>query len=51
MSQGFEARGTPLAQRLTAWYNLMKATGAQGELVDNPIEYFDYLLKLNKQVK
>ncbi|KAK0169992.1 hypothetical protein PV328_010611 [Microctonus aethiopoides] len=46
---GFEARGTPLAQRLTAWYNLMKATGAQGELVDNPIEYYDYLLKLNKQ--
>ncbi|XP_015124138.1 protein dispatched [Diachasma alloeum] len=46
---GFEARGTPLAQRLTAWYNLMKATGARGELTDNPIEYYNYLLQALKQ--
>ncbi|XP_011313149.1 protein dispatched [Fopius arisanus] len=46
---GFEARGTPLAQRLTAWYNLMKATGARGDLTDNPIEYYNYLLQVSKQ--
>ncbi|XP_034948798.1 protein dispatched [Chelonus insularis] len=46
---GFEARGTPLAKRFTAWYNLMRATGARGELVDDPIEYYNYLLQLMKQ--
>ncbi|KAL2743261.1 protein dispatched [Vespula maculifrons] len=46
---GFEARGTNLAQRLTAWQNLMEATKPRGELVDNPLEYYYYLEQLNQQ--
>ncbi|XP_019696069.1 protein dispatched isoform X2 [Harpegnathos saltator] len=41
---GFEARGTILAQRFTAWQNLMESTRANGELVDNPVEYHRYVL-------
>ncbi|XP_069672503.1 protein dispatched [Periplaneta americana] len=33
---GFEARGTVLAQRLTAWKNLLDATGPSGPLVIDP---------------
>lgn len=51
LSQGFEARGTKLAQRLTAWGNLMEATHPRGELVDNPLEYYYYLQNHNQQVK
>ncbi|XP_012280511.1 protein dispatched [Orussus abietinus] len=40
---GFEARGTMLAQRLTAWQNLMDATRPRGNLVDNPLEYYHFL--------
>ncbi|GAB1869493.1 Protein dispatched-like protein 1 [Camponotus japonicus] len=46
---GFEARGTVLAQRLTAWDHLMEATKARGELTDNPIEYHQYVRQLNQQ--
>lgn len=46
---GFEARGTKLAQRLTAWGNLMEATHPRGELVDNPLEYYYYLQNHNQQ--
>ncbi|XP_047355130.1 protein dispatched isoform X1 [Vespa velutina] len=46
---GFEARGTVLAQRLTAWQNLMEASSPRGELVDNPLEYYYYLKQLNQQ--
>nr|CAD7412071.1 unnamed protein product [Timema poppensis] len=35
---GFEARGTVIAQRLTAWSNLLEATRASGNLLVNPIE-------------
>lgn len=48
--QGFEARGTVLAQRLTAWHNLMDATKARGELTANPLEYHQYIRQLNQQV-
>jgi len=34
--QGFEARGTILAQRLTAWRNLLDATGPSGPLTIDP---------------
>ncbi|XP_018362841.1 PREDICTED: protein dispatched isoform X1 [Trachymyrmex cornetzi] len=40
---GFEARGTVLAQRLTAWNHLIEATKGRGELTDNPLEYYQYL--------
>ncbi|XP_015609573.1 protein dispatched homolog 1 isoform X2 [Cephus cinctus] len=45
---GFEARGTVLAQRLTAWQNLMDATAPRGELVNNPLEYYQYLQQLSQ---
>lgn len=28
----------------------MRATGARGQLIDNPIEYYNYLLQPTKQV-
>ena len=34
--QGFEARGTVLAQRLTAWTNLLDAASSSGPLTINP---------------
>jgi len=34
--QGFEARGTVLAQRLTAWMNLLDAASSSGPLTTNP---------------
>jgi hypothetical protein len=34
--QGFEARGTTLAQRSTAWKNLLDAAGSSGQLTVNP---------------
>ncbi|KAG5331523.1 DISP1 protein, partial [Acromyrmex charruanus] len=40
---GFEARGTVLAQRLTAWNHLIEATKGRGELTDNPLEYYQYV--------
>ncbi|KAG7206137.1 hypothetical protein KM043_003529 [Ampulex compressa] len=46
---GFEARGTVLAQRLTAWENLMEATKPRGQLIDNPLEYYQYMRKYNQQ--
>lgn len=49
--QGFEARGTTLAQRLTAWVNLIEATHPRGELVENPLEYYYYLQYHNQPVK
>lgn len=39
---GFEARGTELGQRMTAWHNLLEETSPQGQLVSNPYEYLDY---------
>lgn len=48
--QGFEARGTVLAQRLVTWYNLMEATKTRGELTDNPLEYHQYIHQLSQQV-
>ena len=49
--QGFEARGTMLAQRLTAWHNLIEKTHPRGELVDNPLEYYHYLQHIIQKVK
>ncbi|XP_015182400.1 PREDICTED: protein dispatched isoform X2 [Polistes dominula] len=46
---GFEARGTVLAQRLTAWQNLMKATEPRGEFTNNPFEYNYYLEQIKEQ--
>lgn len=46
---GFEARGTVLAQRLTAWNHLVEATKARGELTDNPLEYQEYIRHLTQQ--
>lgn len=40
--QGFEARGTTLAQRFTAWQNLIEASKARGELIENPLEYYHF---------
>ncbi|XP_066585770.1 protein dispatched [Prorops nasuta] len=48
---GFEARGTDLAQRLTAWQNLMKATKPRGKLTNNPLEYYHDLQHLNQQTE
>lgn len=39
---GFEARGTQLGQRITAWHNLLDETRpAGGQLIANPYEYFE----------
>lgn len=39
---GFEARGTELGQRMTAWHNLLDETSPLGgQLVANPYENFD----------
>ncbi|XP_014204932.1 protein dispatched [Copidosoma floridanum] len=46
---GFEARGTPLAQRLTAWKNLIESSSPRGHLVDNPLEYYYYLQDVHQQ--
>ncbi|XP_076175871.1 protein dispatched isoform X2 [Ptiloglossa arizonensis] len=46
---GFEARGTTLAQRLIAWQNLMEASKPRGQLIDNPLEYYNYMRQLNQQ--
>ncbi|KAI4473838.1 hypothetical protein M0802_015925 [Mischocyttarus mexicanus] len=46
---GFEARGTVLAQRLTAWQNLVEATKPRGEFTNNPLEYNYYLGQLKRQ--
>lgn len=48
--KGFEARGTTLAQRLIAWQNLMEASKPRGQLIDNPLEYYNYMRQLNQQV-
>ncbi|OXU27643.1 hypothetical protein TSAR_001530 [Trichomalopsis sarcophagae] len=48
---GFEARGTPLAQRLTAWKNLLESSNPRGDLVDNPLEYYYYIQDINRQNK
>ncbi|XP_011863763.1 PREDICTED: protein dispatched-like [Vollenhovia emeryi] len=46
---GFEARGTVLSQRLTAWSHLVETTKPRGELTDNPFEYRQYLHDLAQQ--
>lgn len=39
---GFEARGTKLGQRMTAWHNLLDETRASDGLLNaNPYEYYD----------
>ncbi|KAL7286599.1 hypothetical protein TKK_0019098 [Trichogramma kaykai] len=48
---GFEARGTPLAQRLTAWKNLMESSGPRGYFSINPLEYYYYLQDLDSREK
>lgn len=40
--QGFEARGTDLGQRITAWRNLLDETRPSGQLVANPYEDYEY---------
>lgn len=41
---GFEARGTKLGQRMTAWHNLLEETSPSGgKLIANPYEYLDEL--------
>ncbi|XP_055677193.1 protein dispatched [Lutzomyia longipalpis] len=37
---GFEARGTTISQRLTAWRNLLDETRPSGRLVANPLDDF-----------
>uniref|UniRef100_A0A1B0DL98 Uncharacterized protein n=1 Tax=Phlebotomus papatasi TaxID=29031 RepID=A0A1B0DL98_PHLPP len=37
---GFEARGTTISQRLTAWRNLLEETRPSGRLLANPFEDF-----------
>ncbi|OAD58699.1 Protein dispatched like protein 1, partial [Eufriesea mexicana] len=46
---GFEARGTVLAQRLIAWQNLLESNKPKGLLIDNPLEYYHYMQKLNQE--
>ncbi|CAK9826246.1 Protein dispatched homolog 1 [Anthophora retusa] len=46
---GFEARGTILAQRLIAWQNLLEANKPKGQLINNPLEYYNYMQQLNQQ--
>ncbi|XP_026674995.1 protein dispatched [Ceratina calcarata] len=46
---GFESRGTALAQRLIAWQNLLEASKPRGQLVDNPLEYYDYVQQQIRQ--
>ena len=48
---GFEARGTPLAQRITTWNNLIEASNPRGHLTDNPLEYYYYLQDVNRKSK
>ncbi|XP_058807655.1 protein dispatched [Phymastichus coffea] len=48
---GFEARGTPLAQRLTAWKNLIDSPSSKANLIDNPLEYYYFVQETNRQVK
>lgn len=36
--QGFESRGTDIANRLTAWHNLLEETRPSGRLTSNPYE-------------
>lgn len=38
--EGFEARGTEIANRLTAWQNLQEATRPSGPLTVNPLDDF-----------
>lgn len=38
--QGFEARGTAISQRLTAWRNLLEETKVGGKLVADPNDIF-----------
>lgn len=38
---GFEARGTPIGSRWTAWRNLLEETSASGRLIANPKELYD----------
>ncbi|XP_058813759.1 protein dispatched [Topomyia yanbarensis] len=37
-TQGFEARGTSIGMRMTAWRNLLEETRASGRLISNPKE-------------
>lgn len=48
--QGFEARGTPLAQRLTAWNNFEDESRPSGNLVKNPLEYYHHLQETHRKV-
>jgi hypothetical protein len=41
--QGFESRGTILAQRMTAWRNLLDATGPSGPLTIDPRKIPKYI--------
>lgn len=38
---GFEARGTSIGKRWTAWRNLLEETSASGRLIANPKELYD----------
>lgn len=38
VGKGFEVRGSEIANRLTAWQNLIEATRASGQLAVNPLD-------------
>ena len=37
-AQGFEARGTPISDRLSTWANLLDSISHVGPLTTNPIQ-------------
>ncbi|XP_055903846.1 protein dispatched isoform X1 [Eupeodes corollae] len=48
---GFEARGTEIGQRLTAWRNLWQETGPSGKLVANPNDLLSFQQDYNQDVE
>uniref|UniRef100_A0A0K8TSG4 Putative patched transmembrane receptor n=1 Tax=Tabanus bromius TaxID=304241 RepID=A0A0K8TSG4_TABBR len=50
-SLGFEARGTWLGERITAWQNLLEELKPAGKLVDNPKDTSDLMLSNTKKKK
>ncbi|XP_012258366.2 protein dispatched [Athalia rosae] len=46
---GFEARGTTLAGRLATWQNLIESIRPRGNLIANPLEYYQHVIQLINQ--
>lgn len=51
LTQGFEARGTVLAGRLTTWQNLMEEIRPRGKLIGDPLEYSLHMMQTLSQVR